>query len=745
MTRLRQMPAALVILLVATAVGCRPSQPFYLFDDGDMSHYRDVATQIEYPDVTPPSLAEVDGAEAPFTVKNAEIREYWDLTLEQAIQYCLANSKVMRTSGGRVLGPPGQLLAGPDQARTVYDPAIQESNPRTGVEGALSQFDAQLSSNIFWQKNDRPINVGGFGNLIFAPVFEQDLANSTTELRKTTATGSTFFFRNNTAYDWNNNPTRRFPSDWNTNFEAEFRQPLLQGAGVQFNRIAGPNAVPGFFFSNGVILARINNDIVIADFEYAVRNLVMEVETAYWELHFQYRNLDALLAGRDSALVTYQRVHALWVTGSVGGEAEKEAQAREQYFLFRGQVENALSTLFATESRLRYLMGLAATDGRLIRPMDEPTTARVHFDWHEVQLEAMARAVELRRQKWRIKQREMELIASRNFLLPRLDASGIYRWRGFGNDLIGYGDNPPGSFQNAYQTLFEGNYQEWQLGLQLTVPIGFRQAMAAVRNAQLTLARDRAILQEMELELSHTLSEALREVDQYYVLSETGFNRRVAAATNVTAVQAVYETGSATLDLLLDAQRRLADAESSYYRNLVNYNLSIRDVHLRKGSLLEYNNVYLAEGPWPGKAYFDARKRARERDAGLYINYGYTNPRVMSRGKFQQFIHDNFMQPGIDGTPAQGTPTEAPPEEVQPGQKMPPVNLDPPPLQTTPVPMTSNNRSSQPVASIGNGMPSTVGRARQSAAPVQQTVARSPLSGGYSGQVQQPSRQAAAR
>ena len=29
-------------------------------------------------------------------------------------------------------------------------------------------------------------------------------------------------------------------------------------------------------------------------------------------------------------------------------------------------------------------MGLAATDGRLIRPKDEPTTAKVAFDWYEV-------------------------------------------------------------------------------------------------------------------------------------------------------------------------------------------------------------------------------------------------------------------------------------------------------------------------------------------------------------------------
>ena len=42
--------------------------------------------------------------------------------------------------------------------------------------------------------------------------------------------------------------------------------------------------------------------------------------------------------------------------------------------------------------------------------------------------------------------------------------------------------------------------------------------------------------------------------------------------------------------------------------------------------------MYLAEGAWPAKAYFDALRQARKRDAGLYMDYGYTRPNVMSRG-----------------------------------------------------------------------------------------------------------------
>ena len=143
-----------------------------------------------------------------------------------------------------------------------------------------------------------------------------------------------------------------------------------------------------------------------------------------------------MIKGRDSALSTWRKVYTLYRIGGKGGEAEKEAQAREQYYLFRSNAETALNSLYVTEANLRYLMGIAATDGRLIRPKDEPTTAKVVFDWCEALSEGLARSVQLRQQKWRVKQREMELIAAKNFLLPKLDFDAQYRWLGLGNDLF---------------------------------------------------------------------------------------------------------------------------------------------------------------------------------------------------------------------------------------------------------------------------------------------------------------------
>jgi hypothetical protein len=119
-------------------------------------------------------------------------------------------------------------------------------------------------------------------------------------------------------------------------------------------------------------------------------------------------------------------------------------------------------------------------------------------------------------------------------------------------------------------------------------------------------------------------------------------------------VQAAYDAGTVTLDQLLDAQRRRAEAESGYYRALVDYNRSISQLHYRKGSLLEYNGVFLAEGPWPGKAYFDAHRRARQRDASLYLDYGHSRPGVFSRGAISQ----NFEALGADARAMQLPPRD---------------------------------------------------------------------------------------
>lgn len=669
--------------LVLMASGCAPRQPFYFFEDGDLSHYVGAIQKIEYPDTVHQPLDEAAGTIEPLTLSNANFDQVWELSLEDAIRTALENGKVLRSLGGRFQsfgGPRPQagepavsLLTNPQAYPTVYDPAITETDPFRGVESALASFDAQLSSSLTWERQNRPQNFSST-----QPIFQQtllgDVGNWTTGISKVSATGATFGVQNQTLYDNNNSPIRQdgVPSTWQTNYDFTFNQPLLQGAGLTYNRIAGPDAfnnINGRANFRGVLIARVLADQTLADFEIGVRNMVSDTEQAYWELYFAYRNLEARKAGRDSALEAWRKVHALYVEQSRGGEADKEAQAREQYFFFRSDVENALTDVYRSENRLRYMMGLSASDGRLIRPADEPTTARISFDWQQSLVESLSRSAELRRQKWVIKQKELELLASKNLLLPRLDAVGRWRFLGMGQQFISQKYSPyegssgePLAGTDAYSSLMSGQFQEWQAGAQFLMPIGFRRELSTVRNFQLQLARERSRLQDEEMEVSHALVEAVRNVDTNFALSQTNFNRRVASERQVEAVQAAYDAGTVTLDQLLDAQRRRADAESAYYRAVVDYNRSIAQLHYRKGSLLEYNGVFLAEGPWPGKAYFDSYRRARQRDASLFLDYGHSRPGVFSRGPITQ----NFEGIGAGTAVEQLSPRDpATAEEVQ--------------------------------------------------------------------------------
>jgi outer membrane protein TolC len=586
--------------------------------DIDNGHYQKLAKSIEYPDYHATDDDPLATTAPPISLASEDTSEYLDMSLEEAMIYAVANSNMLRDLGGTVLRTP-------DIARSKKDASIVETDPRFGIEGALSAFDANFKSTFSYEKNNRAFNNIFFGG--GTRIFDQNFWTLQNQISKTSATGTEFAFRNYTQYDANNAPGNEFPGAYTTWFDMEARQPLLRGAGTQFNRLAGPNSQPGVI--NGVMIARINSDMSLAEFELGVRNFVSDVENAYWDLYYAYRDVDAKVSARNAALETWRRIHALYERGRRGGEAEREAQAREQYYRFEEEAQNSLhgklidgtrtsngSTggtfrgmggIYVVERRLRLLMGMPINDGRLIRPSDEPVNVKVEYNWEATLVEGLTRRPELRRQKWLIKKREAELEASKNFLKPQLDLTGRYRFRGFGQDLFPGGGT--GEFNNAVDNLLQGNFQEWQAGFEFSLPIGFRQAYAAIRHAELQLLRDRALLREQERSVVFDLSNAIAETERAFKLVETNLNRRMAAAEQLAAVQTAFDNDNASLDSVLDAQRRLTEAEVAYFRARVEYQLSVKNVQLERGTLLEYNEIYLNEGAWPDKAYDDAEVR----------------------------------------------------------------------------------------------------------------------------------------
>ena len=586
------------------------------------------------PDVTPDADREHDPrttlSVAPRTVRDADApAEHWDVTLPEAIAYAIENSAVARDLGAAV-------LRNPDSVRTRFDPALQYTDARFGPEAALAAFDAEFTAGLLAENNDRVINNQFAGGGV--QQFQQDLITATGELNKTAATGTRYALRSFTEYDANNAPANLFRSAYTQFYEAEARHPLLRGGGVTFNRLAGPDAVPGFY--NGVVIARVNHEISQTEFETGLRDFVSDVTNAYWELYFAYRNLHAKRQARDRATLVAEAFRDR-AEGLGGADAEKEALVREQYFRFQEEVEEALAGrpieftftgsgrgggtfrggggVQTADRRLRLLMGVPLNDGRVLRPADadETVPADVSFDWTVIAARALEVRPELRTQRLRVRRAEMELAAAKNFLSPRLDAIARYRVRGFGDDLLSPDGGPdvtrPGS--DAFDTLSSGDFQEWELGVEFSAPLGFRRAHAAVQNAELQTARERALLREQERQVTYDLSNAVAEKARAYQSLQTGLNRHAAAVELLEslenrfglerpAVEGAEEEDEAAggvgefgeLDRLLDAQRRATDSELAVFRARAAFEVAVKNVFFETGELLQYHEVLLADG-----------------------------------------------------------------------------------------------------------------------------------------------------
>ena len=592
-------------------LGCASSPKSIQFDSSDCGIACDSqTTRIEYPQ--PSSVCDEQQADRlysppPVTLSNYESVQSREMTLDECVATALANSKVMQKLGGVVVSTPSA-------ATTLYDPALAESGV-FGVESALSDFDAQFTGGFTYNRSERRFNNLFFGGGAAALV--TNISNFNVGLSKQTAAGTSFSLSSNIDYNRSTSPANTFGSAYDIVNLMQVRQPLARGRGTLVNRIAGPNAMFGNY--NGVLIGRIRTDISLADFEMAVRDLVSNVETNYWELYFAYRDLDTKIEARDSARKTWEN-RQLRYENEVG-RPDDEALARQQYFTFKSQAQDAFAGtttlqlgVLGAERNLRRLMGIVGSDGTLIRPATEPTVAPVVYDWAEAQTQTLERRVELRRQKWTLRRRELELIAAKALNRWQFDFVGNYGFRGFGDNLFGSRDRVDGS---AVDSLFSGDLDDWQLGLELGGPIGNREGHVAIRNAELNVSRERALLEEQQRQLLLDLNSAYTEVDRALASVKVAVNNRIAAQEEIEPKRKRVEEGQDQVFFLLDAEQRLATSESNIHRAIANYNLALSNYEFTTGGMLARFNIHLTEGMTT-----DAAKASMQRKASHFQQDG---------------------------------------------------------------------------------------------------------------------------
>lgn len=592
-----------LVLASLTSFGCHQTHKEVSFlGDADQDHYRSHATAIEYPDVQTETPEAIRDSLPPRTLDSQDQCEIREISLIEAIHLGMSNSEVVK-AGGQFVTTGSTVVNNSDRVITAFDPAIQESGVLfggRGVEAALADFDAQLSSSMKWGRNELPSLAGR--SISNTAAFSSDLV-------KTFGNGASI----DLSHDVNFLNTPSGTPSYTGNVGVGYRQPLLAGAGTEYTRIAGPisrgfGGITGV--SQGVVIARINNDLVLCDYESALRDLTRDIEFAYWNLYLNYQLYDTATQAYE-ATAEASRIADLTAGNTL--PADNGPKAKDLLFTSKAARDTARSNLYTRETELRRLIGLPVNDGTVLRPTDDPATSRLIPDWHHSLGEALSSRIELRKQKWNIRSLDLQLTAARSLTRPRLDAVGNYQVNAFGDNLLSYGGG-----NSFYQGITGTKNAGWGAGVEMAMPVGLRSAHAQVRNYELRLAKAQKVLQVSEEEIAHELAVAFQELSRTYAVAQANYNRYLAAEENVRITKLEFQV--VDMDRYLDALPARGRAQEAYYQSLIDYNRAITNLYYRKGTLLAHNNIQISEGGWSPEAYQDASRLHLRRAYGHEID-----------------------------------------------------------------------------------------------------------------------------
>src|SRR5439155_483295 len=191
---------------------------------------------------------------------------------------------------------------------------------------------------------------------------------------------------------------------------------------------------------------------------------------------------------------------------------------------FSAQVIAADAAVLQQEGALRNLLGLPPWDEAQIIPTTEPVLERLRPQWHELVDLAAARRPDLVELKLVLEADEQQLIIANNNALPQLNGVALYRWNGLEGEL----PNGNGIIQSG-----PGQFTDWTLGVNFSVPIGLRAARAQLRQRELLIARDRANLYQGLHATSHLLATSIRNLDQAFAQAQAFEEARKAARENL--------------------------------------------------------------------------------------------------------------------------------------------------------------------------------------------------------------------
>jgi len=462
-----------------------------------------------------------------------------------------------------------------------YQPAIDENR----VVEAEARFDPSFFTNVNFATQallsptaqTGVVNPGSkFQTTTLATGFKQNLANGA-QIQLQYQAIQTF-----------TSPalTGKFgPAFYESNWQFQVTQPLLQNAGTEVNRAR-------------ITVARNTQRVSLLDARLQLEKTLSEIEEAYWQL------VQAESELKIQEVLYNQSVDTAILLQKRAGQDVTLVQTTQNNAALRGReaaLEEARTRLRTLSNAIKRRVNdpnLPVAGDIVILPDDQPVQTPIAFDLGEQIAAGLSNRAELAQQQIRIDSATVVYKAAQNNLLPQLNLVGSIGSKGSDGDSMHSGSL--GEAMNS--NLFDNRFQEYSIGFQLEVPLGNREARAIFRRTQ--LQRQQAIDQYRDLieQVSQEVRDAHDNV--YTAWRRMRVNRQYlySAEAALAAIQQEQDVGNVPLtpdfvNRKLNQQEILAQARRENARALTDYNVAISALERAKGTILKYDNVLMQEAP----------------------------------------------------------------------------------------------------------------------------------------------------
>ena len=374
----------------------------------------------------------------------------------------------------------------------------------------------------------------------------------------------------NVGFDNNRQESTNAFSSFNPSFRSvfvsQYTQPLLRGFRTDNNRTQ-------------IEVSLLNRDISDIDLRQTITNTVADVENAYWELLYAVASVDVQQQALDLAEQLVRDNRARVEIGTLAPidvvQSQSEAASRRQ------ALAQARQTLRTAELSLKRLI-VGGTEDELwdarLAPSDSPQLSRPPIDLEGAVRNALAQRTDLSRAQRQQDINELNVRSLHNNTLPALDLVGAFQLQGQGGDLLvrtGLGGDPaftiPGGYSDAIRQIGNARFPVWNLGLQLSYPLGTSSQDAAVERARLQVRQTEAQLRQLELTVATEVTNAAVQIESVEERVAAATAARELAEQQLDAEESKFEVGMSTNFFVVQAQRDLATAQDSELRAILDY------------------------------------------------------------------------------------------------------------------------------------------------------------------------------